>query len=50
MKRNQAVRLLRQKHKELTELYHVKSLSLSGSVARDEARPDSDIDIARPVL
>ena len=45
MKRSQAVHLLRQKRKELSEQYPIKSLSLFGSVARDEARPDSDIDI-----
>lgn len=53
MKRNEAVHLLRQHRKELSEKYQVKSLSLFGSVARDEARPDSDIDIlvefSRPV-
>jgi uncharacterized protein len=45
MKRNLAVRLLRQKRQELSEQYHVKSLFLFGSVARNEARPNSDIDI-----
>jgi predicted nucleotidyltransferase len=45
MKRSQAVHLLRQQRKELSEHYYVKSLSLFGSVARDDARPDSDIDI-----
>ena len=45
MKRSQAVRLLSQKRKELSAQYPIKSLSLFGSVARDEARPDSDIDI-----
>jgi len=45
MKRNQAVHILQQQRKELSEVYYVKSLSLFGSVARDEAQPDSDIDI-----
>ena len=45
MKRSQAVHLLRQHRNELSEYYHVTSLFLFGSVARDEARPDSDIDI-----
>jgi len=45
MRRRKALQLLRQKRKELSEHYHVKSLSLFGSVARDDARPDSDVDI-----
>lgn len=45
MKREQAVNLLRQKQTDLSEQYHVASLTLFGSVARDEARSDSDIDI-----
>lgn len=45
MRRNDAIRLLRKEHKVLTERYHVASLALFGSVARDEARPDSDVDI-----
>ncbi len=45
MKCSQAINLLRQLRKELSERYFVISLSLFGSVARDEARPDSDVDI-----
>lgn len=45
MKRSAAVNLLQHYRKELSEEYHVSSLSLFGSVARDEAQPDSDIDI-----
>ncbi len=45
MKRSEAIHLLQQQQKELSEHYHVASLSVFGSVARDEARPDSDIDI-----
>ena len=53
MKRKQAIQLLRQNRKELVEEHDVQSLFLFGSVARDEALPDSDIDIlvefSRPV-
>jgi len=42
---SQAINLLRQLRKELSERYFVISLSLFGSVARDEARPDSNVDI-----
>lgn len=45
MKRSQALQLLRGQQKELSEHYHVAVLSIFGSVARDEAHPDSDIDI-----
>ena len=45
MKRSQVLQILLQQSKELTERYHVASLFLFGSVARDEASPDSDIDI-----
>jgi uncharacterized protein len=45
MRRSKALQLLRQQRKELSEHYHVKTLSLFGSVARDEASPESDIDI-----
>jgi hypothetical protein len=45
MKRKQAIDLLRQKRTELSGRYHVASLTLFGSVARNEARQDSDVDI-----
>jgi uncharacterized protein len=45
MKRKQAIRLLIEHRQKLIEDYFVSSLSLFGSVARDEAEPDSDIDI-----
>ena len=52
MKRKEAIRILHEQKKELMEKYHVISLSLFGSVARDEARPDSDVNLlvkfARP--
>ena len=42
MKRSDVLRLLLEKRGELSEKYGVKSLALFGSVARDEARPDSE--------
>jgi uncharacterized protein len=45
MKRKQVVQLLKEHRRKLTEEFYVSSLSLFGSVARDEVEPDSDIDI-----
>ena len=53
MNRDQAIRILAGCRRELHENYAVKSLELFGSVARDEARQDSDVDLlvefSRPV-
>jgi len=45
MKRADVFRILHEKRRELAEEYGVKYLALFGSVARDEARPDSDVDL-----
>jgi predicted nucleotidyltransferase len=45
MKRSNVLRILLEKRGELSKKYAVKSLALFGSVARDEARPDSDVDL-----
>lgn len=45
MKRNDVLKTLRAHQAEFTRQYHVKSLSLFGSVARDEAGADSDVDL-----
>ena len=45
MKRDEVTHLLHRHVSELREKYGVQSLSLFGSVARDEARPDSDVDL-----
>ena len=45
MKRSDVLRILHEKRGELSDKYGVKSLALFGSVARDEARPDSDVDL-----
>lgn len=44
MTRDEALRLLCERRGEL-EPFGVRSLALFGSVARDEATPDSDVDI-----
>ena len=44
MDKQTALTILREHQVELRR-YHVKSLAVFGSVARDEARPDSDVDI-----
>jgi hypothetical protein len=43
MQRDEVLAILAARREELTAL-GVKSLNLFGSVARDEARPDSDVD------
>jgi predicted nucleotidyltransferase len=45
MKREQALRLIKERNAQLTEQFGVKSLTLFGSVARDEATSTSDIDL-----
>lgn len=45
MKKNDVLNTLRTHQTEFRGQYHVKSLSLFGSVARDEAGPDSDVDL-----
>ncbi len=39
------LQILKQKNAELTKQFGVKSLSLFGSVARNEASPTSDVDL-----
>ncbi len=45
MKRSEVLRILREQYTELSERYNIASLSLFGSVARDDARADSDVDL-----
>jgi len=45
MKQDILLRTLKQKNAELTTKFGVKSLSLFGSVARDEATAASDVDL-----
>lgn len=44
MRRDDVIRLLREHWDEIRQ-HSVKHLSLFGSVARDEAGPDSDVDV-----
>ncbi len=45
MKQDFVVQILRQKNSDLKEQFGVKSLSLFGSVARNEATSASDVDL-----
>ncbi len=45
MKRDDVIRVLKKHRVELHRQYGVKSLSLFGSVARNEARSESDVDL-----
>ena len=45
MKKSEVIRILKEQRKELEEHFNVASLSLFGSVARDEASADSDVDL-----
>ena len=44
MQRNEVLAILA-KHQDILKRFGIKSLAIFGSVARDEARPDSDVDI-----
>lgn len=45
MKKDDVLQTLRAHQAEFARQYHVKNLSLFGSVARDEAGADSDVDL-----
>jgi len=45
MKRDAVIRLIQKENASLKQQYGIKSLSLFGSVARDEATSASDIDL-----
>ncbi|MDT8384927.1 MAG: nucleotidyltransferase family protein [Gammaproteobacteria bacterium] len=45
MKRTQVMQILKANSEELRKRFHVSSLDIFGSVARDEAGTDSDVDI-----
>ena len=45
MERDEALRLLSGQKVEIRRRFGVKSMSLFGSTARDEAGPDSDVDV-----
>jgi uncharacterized protein len=45
MRRTDVLRLLADHREEMVRHFGVRSLSLFGSMARDDARPDSDVDL-----
>ena len=45
MRKDEALRLLSQHKPELIRRFGITDLALFGSTVRDEARPDSDIDV-----
>jgi predicted nucleotidyltransferase len=45
MSRQDVLKILRRETAKLRTRFGVKRLALFGSVARDEARPDSDVDV-----
>lgn len=45
MKRDDVLAVLQDEQPRLRSEFHVKSLALFGSVARDEASPESDVDL-----
>jgi predicted nucleotidyltransferase len=45
MKRNDVLRILQKERQQLVNQYNISTLSVFGSVARDDARQDSDVDI-----
>lgn len=45
MKQDDILQVLKQKNAEIAKEFGVKSLSLFGSVARNDARPNSDVDL-----
>ncbi len=45
MRRADVIALVSAQRDEIARRFGVRSLSLFGSVARDEARPDSDVDV-----
>lgn len=45
MRRDELIRLLQSHREEISDRFGVRSLAVFGSHARDEARPDSDVDL-----
>ncbi len=45
MRLKQVLKILAEQKNKLRVTYHVDSLSIFGSVARDNAKPDSDVDV-----
>jgi predicted nucleotidyltransferase len=45
MKRDEVISILKGRRDELSSRYHVSNVALFGSTARNEAGPESDVDI-----
>ena len=45
MRRDEALKRLSERKDELRDRFGVKTIAIFGSTARDEARPDSDVDV-----
>ena len=45
MRRQDVLHILQKERRELVDLYNISTLAVFGSVARDDARQDSDVDI-----
>lgn len=45
MRLAEALRILAEHREDLVQRHHVRELSIFGSVARDQAGPDSDVDL-----
>lgn len=45
MERNETIKAISENLEEIREKYHVDSIALFGSIARDDANPDSDVDV-----
>ncbi len=45
MKRDDVLKILKNQNEYLSKQYRIKALYLFGSFARDEAWPDSDVDL-----
>ena len=45
MQRNEAIRTISEHRDELRDKFGVKSIAIFGSTARDEAGPNSDVDV-----
>ncbi|MEA1867699.1 MAG: nucleotidyltransferase family protein [Thermodesulfobacteriota bacterium] len=50
MKRNEIIEILREYKKEFAEQYGILDIGVFGSVARDEASEESDVDVVVRIL
>ena len=50
MKRNEIIEILREYKKEFAEQYSILDIGVFGSVARDEASEESDVDVVVRIL